>query len=485
MDPPELGGELSSQLEEGILISQIDDKRFLPLDFLAMVINKRSVEMELKDLDVGKQWLRESPELPGRITGHAKKVFAALALMDKTGAIRSLLDEGLTDEYLPLSQHSDHEGLLSRNGEMHFPFSKWRVASVNEFVRRKQWLFMAPVLDTSGRLIKVDPECPLPFVDSEIVDNGAAGIVHRAKLHPAHQNGYSTETVDLQVAVKQFLRKSDFIKEDDILQQIKSLQHVNIIRHFASIERGDKGYIVFPWADRGNLQEFWESEPETSPSRVLWSLRQMLGLSKALHLLHEQFQCRHGDLKPANILCVTSNGELMLKFADFGVSRIHLAPTMYRKSPTMSNMLTPSYQGPEVEFENTNKSDVRPRSRKYDIWSLGCVFLEFSLWLLHGPKGIEGFATARGRGTSSNETSRPLYEVTDKAAKVAKVHELVSETVEKLQVDPRCEGESALAALLSLVKDRMLQPEVDDRPLARENPDFLALKYTNFYGDMT
>lgn len=190
MDLPELGVELSSKLEEGILVSQIDDKCFLPLDFLGTVINKRNVELELKDLDIGKKWLRESPELPGRITGHAKKVFAALALMDKTGAIRSLLDEGLTDEYLPLSQHSGHEGLLSRNGEMHFPFSRWRVASVNEFVRRKQWLFLAPVLDTSGRLIKVDPECPLPFVDSEIVDNGAAGIVHRAKLHPAHQNGY-------------------------------------------------------------------------------------------------------------------------------------------------------------------------------------------------------------------------------------------------------------------------------------------------------
>jgi len=194
----------------------------------------------------------------------------------------------------------------------------------------------------------------------------------------------------------------------------------------------------------------------------------MLGLTTALQILHEHFKCRHGDLKPGNILCVKEYGEIVLKIADFGVLRIHHAQTINRTSATTSTLLTPLYQGPEVEFERMDKTDQRPRSRKYDIWSLGCVFLEFVIWLLHGPKAIEGFASARRNGASLTSYYSPLYEVTDKAGKAARVHQLVSWTIERLEDNPQCKGETALAALLSLTKNQMLQPEVEDRPLAAD-----------------
>jgi serine/threonine protein kinase len=226
-------------------------------------------------------------------------------------------------------------------------------------------------------------------------------------------------------------------------------------------------YILFPWAAGGNLQDYWEvSEQELSRELVLWSLKQMLGLTQALHKLHEQFQCRHGDLKPGNILCVQEKEETVLKIADFGISKIHHAQTTYRTTATATVFLTPSYQGPEVEFEKIDKTDQRPRSRKYDIWSMGCVFLEFAIWLLHGPEAIKGFANAKGTGKSSTNPSTPLYEVTDKAAKTARVHQLVSWTIEGLQTNPQCKEGTALAALVDLVKNQMLQPEVEKRPTA-------------------
>jgi serine/threonine protein kinase len=272
------------------------------------------------------------------------------------------------------------------------------------------------------------------------------------------------ETVDLQVAIKEFLRIEDFIKENDILQQLKGLQHPHIIRHFVSIHKGKKGYIIFPWADGGSLQEFWENSMyASSRERTLWSIQQMLGLTTALHLLHQHFECRHGDLKPGNILCFKNDGETVLKIADFGLSKIHHAQTMYRKSATTTLSLTPSYQAPEVEFEKVDEKNQSPRSRRFDIWSLGCVFLEFSIWLLHGPETIKKFAGARGTGRSSTDGSRPLYQVTDKATKAAKVHQLVIWTIKCLQDDPRCKGDTALAALLNLIKDHMLQPEVKKR----------------------
>jgi serine/threonine protein kinase len=196
----------------------------------------------------------------------------------------------------------------------------------------------------------------------------------------------------------------------------------------------------------------------------------MLGLTSAVHNLHEQFNCRHGDLKPENILCVQQGKEIVLKIADFGVSRIHHAQTTYRKGMgTINVLLTPSYQAPEVEIEELDKNAPRPRSRRYDVWSLGCVFLEFTIWLLHGRKAIEGFTNARGNGLSSTNSSYPLYEVTSKSPRLTQVHKLVSWTIGKLEHDdPRCEGITALAAVLSLIKDRMLQIEVDQRPMASE-----------------
>lgn len=271
--------------------------------------------------------------------------------------------------------------------------------------------------------------------------------------------------------MKEFRQRSDFKKENQILQQIKSLQHRHIIRHLTSIDKGekDKGYILFPWAAGGSLQDFWEaSEVEPSQKHVLWSLQQMLGLTEALHTLHEHFQCRHGDLKPGNILCFSESGETILKLADFGISKIHDFPTIFRKKATTTASLTPSYQGPEVEFEKVNNMDQRPRSRKYDIWSLGCIFLEFSIWLLHGPKGIEDFLSARGNGSSSSSSSTPLYSITDKAAKTARVHEVATWTIRKLESNPLCKGDTTLAALLELIKKDMLEPEVEQRQSAAE-----------------
>jgi hypothetical protein len=181
------------QLEdEGFSVSPIDGKSFVPLDFLESVISKQNVKLALGTTDgiwtrVG---LRKPSDLPDRVTKEAKRIFAALVLMDKVEAIEGLLDEGLTDEHLPLSRDSGHEALLSRDRVTEFPFVRWRHASVIDFLRHKQWLFLAPVLKTNGQLIELDEECALPFTESSVEGHGVAGIVHRAKIHQAHQRGF-------------------------------------------------------------------------------------------------------------------------------------------------------------------------------------------------------------------------------------------------------------------------------------------------------
>ena len=101
----------------------------------------------------------------------------------------------------------------------------------------------------------------------------------------------------LEVAIKEFRNTEPFKKEKDVLEKIQILNHNHLIKHHAICENGKLYYIIFPWADGGNLREFWKLEDpqDRNPELFLWSLQQMLGLAGALQALHS-VNCRHGDL---------------------------------------------------------------------------------------------------------------------------------------------------------------------------------------------
>ena len=113
---------------------------------------------------------------------------------------------------------------------------------------------------------------------------------------------------------------------------------------------------------------------------------------------------RHGDLKPENILWFKKPrfgqdiaghwGSFVI--SDFGLTMFHHKNTKSEVNP--SNLArSPTYRPPEYE--------VRQKvSQLCDIWSLGCVMLEFLIWYLLGWKGIEDrIATAAAAcGASGN-----------------------------------------------------------------------------------
>lgn len=119
-------------------------------------------------------------------------------------------------------------------------------------------------------------------------------------------------------------------------------------------------------------------------------LQQLTGLMDALCLMHNQ-RFRHGDIKPENILIFLEDeqdkGIGTLKISDMGQARRHQFETSVRSQPTQTRIGTMTYEAPEaVVYVN------RPRSRLYDVWSMGCIFFEFIVWLLDGQAGLEGLA---------------------------------------------------------------------------------------------
>ncbi|KAE9367916.1 kinase-like protein [Stipitochalara longipes BDJ] len=467
---------LYSQLYHSLLQCPLGSQQFLPLNVLDK-ITKESVQAELP-LTV--RIRRRS--LPDKVVLGARKVFAILVLADNPLAITDLLKEGLTDEHLPLSRQGGDSSNILVSVCKKKTFRSFDVprneAKVTTFLD-KQWAVLAPVLDTTGKYFILDQKCALPFPAVEEVGGGHSSTVYKSTLHPAHHHGFKAGEPGLEVAIKEFRAADPFTKEKENLEKIQHLHHKHLVEHLAICENGSRYYVIFPWADGGNLRQFWEFEDsrERTPELVLWSLQQMLGLAGALMSLHS-VNCRHGDLKPENILHFKEGSHGNLVVADVGVSKVHEKPTEFRHAKTTTRATTPSYEPPEVYLQPNT-----PRARRYDLWSMGCIFLEFSIWLLYGFEAINSFGYARDAPDFGFYTLN-----SEKTA--AETHRVVFKAINAVLEDPRCGEGTALGVLVKLIVDHLIQVEVERRysadelydelqkivQVAQKNPEYLFSK---------
>ncbi|KAF4994555.1 hypothetical protein FDECE_13078 [Fusarium decemcellulare] len=148
---------------------------------------------------------------------------------------------------------------------------------------------------------------------------------------------------------------------------------------------------------------------------------------------------RHGDLKPDNILQFKVPHSWMgtLKIADLGLAKQHAFATSRRADNTEQKYSTSHYEAPEVI---TNRNTRIPRSRRYDLWSMGCIIIEFSIWILYGFNGLQRFYR-EDADISRDET---IYFSVDSSQRTARS-------------DPECNSpESAIRDLIELARDRLL-----------------------------
>lgn len=185
-----------------------------------------------------------------------------------------------------------------------------------------------------------------------------------------------------------------FKEERENLERVQKLNDPHIVRYIKAYKHGNTFNLVFP-CSRTNLDHYlrdadhrapngYNYNPECSP---LWT--ELLGVARALdRIIHyntpgpnsgETFYGYHFDLKPANIL-VEENGTLLI--TDFGQAVFMPGTGTSRISGRGG---TAAYAPPEFE-ETLSKSN-----RKYDVWSLGCIFLEVCAFVMGGNKGVKDF----------------------------------------------------------------------------------------------
>lgn len=238
----------------------------------------------------------------------------------------------------------------------------------------------------------------------------------------------ATDREDATFALKVLEAKDEvaFYLEVKALMKIRPNQH--LVTAVTAFKYQDKYHLLFNWADGGTLTDFWEkNSPSLTHDWICWLVQQCRGLADGIYGIHnaqisvqelqaidplhertlsdpetnedtdedDKIHGRHGDIKPDNILWFSDEENEykcgVLKITDFGITAFHNAKTT--KQPAKHVPRTLTYAAPEVDI---SQEDDEPHvSRLFDVWSLGCVYLEFITWILLGYAGVLEFENRR------------------------------------------------------------------------------------------
>lgn len=287
-------------------------------------------------------------------------------------------------------------------------------------------------------------------------------------------------------------------REMENLEKLQQLDNPHLIKPIAVCTTTERASFFFPWADEGDLSKFWEvTDPGSREDTVPWMLDQMVGLGGAMKLLAEN-NCRHSDLKPQNILLFRNcRGSWTLKITDLGISKFHILATTRRLDPTSAQHVTVRYCPPEFGILNPERvkryiegSDTQRLSRRFDIWSLGCIFFEFLIWVRLGQKNYKTFNKSMGKKDytkfwvqpstpSTPESSGSGSESLDAKAPNTldfsgyHLHGIVSKSFTKLEEAQKTSDDPAIHAVLQLVRNSMLVIDQRNRCSASDVHDSL------------
>ncbi|KAF5596458.1 serine threonine kinase [Fusarium subglutinans] len=325
-----------------------------------------------------------------------------------------------------------------------------------DYFIQKQWPFLAPIFEKGFEYV-LQQKVPLPLVKKGTPIVSGFSSVSKIEMHPAHV----PEQTEHLMAMKQMeLESEDQIKyvkkEMTNVKSLRLLHHDHLVKAILACTRGKHAFF-FPWAKGRELYKFLKTNSAQGMAAIIWMLDQMIGLSSALSLLADKGY-RHGDLKPANILVFPEkSGSGRLKITDVGLSKLHILATSRRLNGTTAKATTRRYSPPEFDLlfdddgEPAEDSDDIKLSRKFDIWSLGCVFIEFLFWAKLGPQKYKDFDRSMKRDRRFWDSAQEDLDIK------------VKERIQSLQGEIKdTTGDKVIQRILTLVIEQMLLFSSDD-----------------------
>lgn len=479
IDPTEVAIENLASAIVKASCANSKNERFLPVDKICGFVEEERIRCVVGHAQV----FDNMENLIKFVQEDAPRLFLALVMMGSKALeqeLKHFQGMGFDDRVLPIwvnDQNRSAYSLRDPSNAIRYKFPKgWRRNETVLF-EEYQWRFTVPVFGTPNTFHHHIPEGQrLPYLEvaPKPASSGYFGEVSKNIIHAKHIDpsiklpvmvwtsknpieGEQHLQVDgIAVAVKKtkegdddpnYSRAEFFDKEVGNLKRLREYDSPHLIKPISGYQIGQDRCLMFPWAEGGNLGGYWNDFPMQARNRdhVLWQLRQFVGICSALTELHNR-NVRHGDLKPENILWFDpKNNGGTLQIADLGLATFHKkeADTRNRQGmPTQTPSGTSRYEPPEMD-EKRNTQD--PRSRQYDIWSLGCIVFELLLWLAYGPSDITIF----------RDNTPYFWQKHHRRGKNEYVvHEYVVAIMDTL--DRNLEPGTAYKDLLDLVRNRLL-----------------------------
>ncbi|RNA08541.1 serine threonine- kinase STY46-like isoform X1 [Brachionus plicatilis] len=188
----------------------------------------------------------------------------------------------------------------------------------------------------------------------EEIGDGSYAVVYRAN--------YTNKIV----AVKKFdgscptSCKKQFENEINILGK---LNHQNVIKLFGFCDHRNNNFLVLEYMEGGSLLDLLVSN-----EKIIYPYNLIKDICNGMEYLHAN-SILHLDLKSPNVLL--NKSKIHAKLADFGIAKISTLTTMSSSSVgTKSAKGTFRWMAPEI-------SRGIPGMRSSDVWSFGCILIEF------------------------------------------------------------------------------------------------------------
>ncbi|KAF7535451.1 hypothetical protein G7054_g5370 [Neopestalotiopsis clavispora] len=447
-------------------------------------------------------------ELCKKVRGHGHPccivVLAMLILVDKGYTIGEVLRDQLFDDNLPITANNHDNPVLyfwnqsTESWKRLWCFENYGVWGVQAKldICKWQWYLRVPYMEVIGPTFQAyeetfQPDILLPWSsqskDGEVMRNdrtdgyGGYSAVYKRhiddRFHGFHKileriglsggrGFFALKVLNLYTPDEKAMISKLFENERRQLNRFNGVAHSHLVTLLAAFEQEstDKSFFVFPWAEC-DLSAYWERQ---HPRDAQWVSKQLAGLVGALNEIHNpaqnaqtlgssQVYGRHGDLKPDNILWFTpykGDPRGILVVSDMGFTAVNTE--LSRSKQTNGKPRTPTYRPPELDIPGANVT------REYDVWSLGCIFLEMMTWLLGGRQLNSKFK--QSRSTSENGVNTSIFFTFDRGQPMVKQE--VTQWIQSLRVHK--ESTEFVHAVLNVIEDKMIIPRADKRSRVRE-----------------